>query len=163
MIKRDFLSLLDFSSDELKYVIERAKTLRKQHENGEVYQSLVGKTGALILTMSSTRTRVAFEAGFAQMGAKVIFLSPGDTQIGRGEPLEDLARVLSEMVDIIMIRFWVMATTCAILTLMLPSSGTLDCALAATIPISLTPIFWPTARTSSACLTREKPWKAHIW
>ena len=54
--------------------------------------------------MSSTRTRVAFEAGFAQMGAKVIFLSPSDTQIGRGEPLEDLARVLSEMVDIIMIR-----------------------------------------------------------
>ena len=104
MIKRDFLSLLDFSSDELKQVIERAKTLRKQHENGEIYQPLVGKTGALILTMSSTRTRVAFEAGFAQMGAKVIFLSPGDTQIGRGEPLEDLARVLSEMVDIIMIR-----------------------------------------------------------
>ena len=54
--------------------------------------------------MSSTRTRVAFEAGFSQMGANVIFLSPGDTQIGRGEPLEDLARVLSEMVDIIMIR-----------------------------------------------------------
>ncbi len=104
MIKRDFLSLLDFSSDELKHVIERAKTLRKQHENGEVYQPLVGKTGALILTMSSTRTRVAFEAGFTQMGASVIFLSPGDTQIGRGEPLEDLARVLSEMVDIIMIR-----------------------------------------------------------
>jgi ornithine carbamoyltransferase len=104
MIKRDFLSLLDFSSDELKYVIERAKTLRQQHERGEVYQPLVGKTGALILTMSSTRTRVAFEAGFSQMGANVIFLSPGDTQIGRGEPLEDLARVLSEMVDIIMIR-----------------------------------------------------------
>ena len=104
MIKRDFLSLLDFSSDELKQVIRRAKSLRKQHENGEVYQPLVGKTGALILTMSSTRTRVAFEAGFAQMGAKVIYLSPGDTQIGRGEPLEDLARVLSEMVDIIMIR-----------------------------------------------------------
>ena len=104
MIKRDFLSLLDFSSDELKHVIKRARSLRKQHENGEVYQPLVGKTGALILTMSSTRTRVAFEAGFAQMGAKVIFLSPSDTQIGRGEPLEDLARVLSEMVDIIMIR-----------------------------------------------------------
>jgi ornithine carbamoyltransferase len=104
MIKRDFLSLLDFSSDELKHVIKRAKSLRKQHENEEVYQPLVGKTGALILTMSSTRTRVAFEAGFAQMGAKVIFLSPSDTQIGRGEPLEDLARVLSEMVDIIMIR-----------------------------------------------------------
>ena len=65
MIKRDFLSLLDFSSDELKHVIKRAKSLRKQHESGEVYQPLVGKTGALILTMSSTRTRVAFEAGFA--------------------------------------------------------------------------------------------------
>lgn len=104
MIKRDFLSLLDFSSAELKHVIERAKTLRQQHERGEVYQPLVGKTGALILNMSSTRTRVAFEAGFAQMGAGIIFLNPNDTQIGRGEPLEDLARVLSEMVDIIMIR-----------------------------------------------------------
>ncbi len=102
--KRDFLSLLDFSADELRYVIQRGKTLRQQFERGDVYQPLIGKTGALILTMSSTRTRVAFEAGFAQMGAKVIFLSPGDTQIGRGEPLEDLARVLSEMVDIIMIR-----------------------------------------------------------
>ena len=104
MIKRDFLSLLDFSSAELKHVIERAKTLRQQHERGEVYQPLVGKTGALILNMSSTRTRVAFEAGFAQMGAGIIFLNPNDTQIGRGEPLEDLARVLSEMVDIVMIR-----------------------------------------------------------
>lgn len=104
MIKRDFLSLLDFSPDELQHVIKRAKVLRKQHENGDAYQPLTGKTGALILTMSSTRTRVAFEAGFSQLGANVIFLSPSDTQIGRGEPLEDLARVLSEMVDIIIIR-----------------------------------------------------------
>lgn len=72
MIKRDFLSLLDFSSDELKYVIERAKTLRQQHERSEVYQPLVGKTGALILTMSSTRTRVAFEAGFSQDRKSVV-------------------------------------------------------------------------------------------
>lgn len=104
MSKRDFLSLLDFSPEELNYVVGRAKTLRRQFAAGELYQPLVGKTGALILNMSSTRTRVAFEAGFGQMGAKVIFLSPGDTQIGRGEPLKDLARVLSEMVDIIMIR-----------------------------------------------------------
>jgi ornithine carbamoyltransferase len=75
--KRDFLSLLDFSSDELRYVIERGKTLRQQFERGEVEQPLIGKTGALILTMSSTRTRVAFEAGFAQMGAKRGFSQPG--------------------------------------------------------------------------------------
>ena len=106
MIKRDFLSLLDFSSDELKQVIERAKTLRKQHENGEIYRPLVGKTGALILTMSSTRVPGSgFRSGLcANGGQRLFFLSPGDTQIGRGEPLEDLARVLSEMVDIIMIR-----------------------------------------------------------
>lgn len=104
MTKRDFLSLLDFTSDELKYVVNRAKALRKMHAAGEVHQPLVGKTGALILQLSSTRTRVAFEAGFAQMGAKAIFLGSADTQIGRGEPIEDLARVLSEMVDIAMIR-----------------------------------------------------------
>jgi|TARA_B100000767_G_scaffold66979_1_gene63428 ornithine carbamoyltransferase len=102
--KRDFLSLLDFTSDELKYVINRAKNFRKMHAAGEIYQPLVGKTGALILQLSSTRTRVAFEAGFAQMGAHAIFLGSADTQIGRGEPIEDLARVLSEMVDIAMIR-----------------------------------------------------------
>ena len=104
MAKRDFLSLLDFTSDELKYVVNRAKAFRKMHTAGEVHQPLVGKTGALILQLSSTRTRVAFEAGFAQMGAHAIFLGSADTQIGRGEPIEDLARVLSEMVDIAMIR-----------------------------------------------------------
>ena len=104
MAKRDFLSLLDFTSDELKYVVNRAKAFRKMHAAGEVHQPLVGKTGALILQLSSTRTRVAFEAGFAQMGAHAIFLGSADTQIGRGEPIEDLARVLSEMVDIAMIR-----------------------------------------------------------
>jgi ornithine carbamoyltransferase len=104
MVKRDFLSLLDFTSEELKYVVNRAKNFRKMHAAGEVYQPLVGKTGALILQLNSTRTRVAFEAGLAQMGAHTIFLGSAETQIGRGEPVEDLARVLSEMVDIAMIR-----------------------------------------------------------
>mgnify|MGYP001825901573 CR=1 FL=1 len=104
MAKQDFLSLLDLPIEELEYLIQRGKQMRKMHEAGEVYQPLIGKTGWLILQMNSTRTRVAFEAGFAQMGGHALFLGTKETQIGRGEPISDLARVLSEMVDIIMIR-----------------------------------------------------------
>ena len=74
------------------------------HERGDVYQPLLGKTGILILQMNSTRTRVAFEAGMNQLGGHTINLSPDDSQLGRGEPIEDFARVASEMVDILMIR-----------------------------------------------------------
>jgi len=104
MAKRDFLSLLDFSIEDLDYLIQRGKRMREMHEAGETYQPLIGRTGALILQMSSTRTRVAFEAGLSQLGGHALFLGTQETQIGRGEPIEDLARVLSEMVDIIMIR-----------------------------------------------------------
>ena len=104
MAKRDFLSLLDFSSEELDYIIRRARKFREMHAAGEVYQPLVGKVGALVLRMSSTRTRVAFEAGLAQMGGHCIHLSDAGSQLGRGEPIEDMARVLSEMVDIVMVR-----------------------------------------------------------
>ena len=104
MSKRDFLSLLDFSKDELHYLIERAKQFRAMHENGEVYQPLIGRTAAIIMQLNSTRTRLAFEAGLAQLGAHAVFLTSKDSQMGRGEPIEDLARVLSEMVDIVMIR-----------------------------------------------------------
>lgn len=104
MLKRDFLSLLDFSIEELHYIIERSKVLRRKHEAREVYQPLVGKTGALILQMNSTRTRVAFEAGMAQMGGHTISLNTANSQLGRGEPVDDMAKVLSEMVDIIMVR-----------------------------------------------------------
>ena len=104
MSKRDFLSLLDFSKDELHYLIERAKQFRVMHERGEVYQPLVGRTAAIIMQLNSTRTRLAFEAGLAQLGAHAVFLTSKDSQMGRGEPIEDLARVLSEMVDIVMIR-----------------------------------------------------------
>ena len=74
------------------------------HENKVVYQPLTGKTAAIILQMESTRTRVGFEAGLAQLGAHPIFLSTKDTQLGRGEPISDLGKVLSEMVDLIVIR-----------------------------------------------------------
>ncbi len=104
MSKRDFLSLLDFSTDELHYLIERAKQFRLMHKNGEVYRPLVGRTAAIIMQLNSTRTRLAFEAGLAQLGVHAVFLTSKDSQMGRGEPIEDLARVLSEMVDIVMIR-----------------------------------------------------------
>lgn len=104
MSKRDFLTLLDCSSEELKQLIDRSAELKKLHTSGEVYQPFVGRTAAMILQLSSTRTRVAFEAGMNQLGGHAIFLGTSDTQLGRGESTEDMARVLSEMVDIVMIR-----------------------------------------------------------
>ena len=104
MPKQDFLSLLDLPFEDLDYLIHRGMRFRKMREAGEVYRPLVGRTGALILQMNSTRTRVAFQAGMAQLGGEALFLGVADTQIGRGEPTPDLARVLSEMVDIVMVR-----------------------------------------------------------
>ena len=104
MAKRDFLTLLDCSPAELGALTERAAELKRTHLAGENHRSLAGRTGALILQVSSTRTRVAFEAGMAQLGGQAIFLSPADTQLGRGEPISDTARVLSQMVDVAMIR-----------------------------------------------------------
>jgi ornithine carbamoyltransferase len=104
MKKKDFLSLLDFSRSELDSVIKRSSEFRQMHENKVVYQPLIGKTAAIILQMESTRTRVGFEAGLSQLGVHPIFLSTKDTQLGRGEPMSDLGKVLSEMVDLIVIR-----------------------------------------------------------
>lgn len=104
MAKRDFLSLLDFSIEELTYIVNRSREFRRMHEAKEIYQPFVGKTGALILQMNSTRTRVAFEAGMAQMGGHTIWLDTANSQLGRGESIDDMVKVLSEMVDIIMVR-----------------------------------------------------------
>ena len=104
MAKQDFLSLLDLPIEDLNYLIQRGQQMRQMYEAGTIYQPLVGRTGALVLNLNSTRTRVAFEAGFAQLGGHSLFLGPNVTQISRGEPTSDLARVLSQMVDIIMIR-----------------------------------------------------------
>ena len=104
MAKRDFLSLLDFSPEELKQVVARAGALKKAHLEGKGERSLTGKTAAMILELSSTRTRVAFEAGLHQLGGHVINLDTGSSQLGRGEPVVDTAQVLSGMVDLIIIR-----------------------------------------------------------
>tara|TARA_A100001037_G_scaffold291841_1_gene306375 strand:+ start:21558 stop:22463 length:906 start_codon:yes stop_codon:yes gene_type:complete len=100
--KRNFLSLLDCSPEELSHLVERAKTL-KQNRDWE-FRPLRGRTAVLILALHSTRTRVAFETGMNQLGGHTIVLNADDTQLGRGEPIEDTARVLSEMVDIAIIR-----------------------------------------------------------
>jgi len=101
---RHFLSLLDLSGDELRGLVARASALKALHYRGELYQPLAGKTLGMIFEKSSTRTRVSFEVGMVQLGGHALFLSPRDTQLGRGEPIEDAARVLSRMVDIVMIR-----------------------------------------------------------
>lgn len=104
MSARHFLSLTDLTADDLRTVIARATELKRLRRDGVAHETLRGKTLAMIFEKSSTRTRVSFEAGMAQLGGQSLFLSPRDTQLGRGEPIEDTARVLSRMVDIVMIR-----------------------------------------------------------
>lgn len=104
MTVRHFLTLTDLSSDELKTLLHRAIELRAMHRKGEIYEPLKNKVLAMVFEKSSTRTRVSFEAGMTQFGGHAIFLSPRDTQLGRGEPIEDSARVLSGMSDCIMVR-----------------------------------------------------------
>jgi ornithine carbamoyltransferase len=102
MNPRHFTSLLDVSSDELRTLIHRAIEL-KNHRDVD-YQPLKGQVMAMIFEKSSTRTRISFEAGMAHFGGSALFLSPRDTQLGRGEPLRDSAKVISSMVDCIMLR-----------------------------------------------------------
>lgn len=104
MTIRHFLTLTDLSSNELKTLLQRAIELKAMHRKGEIYEPLKNKVLAMIFDKSSTRTRVSFEAGMAHFGGHAIFLSPRDTQLGRGEPIEDSARVLSRMADCIMVR-----------------------------------------------------------
>ena len=101
---KHFLTLKDLTPAELKLLIQRAGELKKLHKHGDIYQPLKGKVLAMIFEKSSTRTRVSFESAMIQFGGGSIFLSPDDTQLGRGEPLEDSARVISSMVDAVMIR-----------------------------------------------------------
>ena len=104
MPARHFLTLKDLASQELEQLVLRAIELKKQVSSGQYDPILSGKVLAMVFEKSSTRTRVSFEAAMSQTGGHAIFLSPDDTQLGRGEPIEDTARVLSRMVDAIMIR-----------------------------------------------------------
>ena len=95
---------MDLTPDELRTLIARASELKKMQHAGEFHEPLKNRTLGMIFEKSSTRTRVSFEAGMTQLGGHALFLSPRDTQLGRGEPIEDSARVMSRMVDSIMIR-----------------------------------------------------------
>ena len=102
MTPRHFISLLDLSTDEFRALIQRAIELKNQR-NPE-FHPLKGQVLAMIFEKSSTRTRISFETGMAHFGGSALFLSPRDTQLGRGEPISDSAKVISSMVDGIMLR-----------------------------------------------------------
>ena len=101
---RHFRSLLDINKKEFIRIIERSIELKKEAAAGVINNSLSGKTMAMIFKKNSTRTRVAFETAMTTMGGHAIFLASDSTQISRGEELSDTAKVLSGMVDIIMVR-----------------------------------------------------------
>ncbi len=103
-MKRDFTKLLDISEKEGEYLLKRAHSLKRHRAAKRARLSLAGKTLAMIFEKASTRTRLSFEVGMRELGGHAIFLSPGETQIGRGEPVRDTARVLSRYVDAVMIR-----------------------------------------------------------
>jgi ornithine carbamoyltransferase len=98
------LTLADLTPAELNKLIQRAIELKQAHKRGERLTPLAGKVMAMVFEKSSTRTRVSFEAGMAQLGGSGMFLPPRDLQLDRGEPLEDTARVMSRMVDLVVIR-----------------------------------------------------------
>jgi ornithine carbamoyltransferase len=101
---RHFLQFSDFTTQEHEYVLERAALIKKKFKNFERHHSLADRTLAMIFEKASTRTRVSFEAGMYQLGGSVVHLTTGDSQLGRAEPIEDSAKVISRMTDIVMIR-----------------------------------------------------------
>lgn len=105
-----FLTLLDLKPEVCQQIIRRAIELKKMHREGVTHTPMLHKSLAMIFEKSSTRTRVSFESGMARMGGHALFLSSNDTQLGRGEPISDSARVISSMCDIVMIRTFAQKT-----------------------------------------------------
>lgn len=103
-MKKDLLKLLDLTPEEITAILNKADQLKYEKKHGIAQKYLEGKTLAMIFEKNSTRTRVSFEAGMFQLGGHALFLSGKESQIGRGEPIEDTARVLSRYCDGIMIR-----------------------------------------------------------
>ncbi|MBK7261408.1 MAG: ornithine carbamoyltransferase [Rubrivivax sp.] len=103
-LMKHFLQFKDLRTEEYAYLFDRARIIKTRFKNYERYQPLADRTLAMIFEKASTRTRVSFEAGMYQMGGSVVHLTTGDSQLGRAEPVEDSARVISRMVDIVMIR-----------------------------------------------------------
>jgi ornithine carbamoyltransferase len=101
---RHFLQFSDFTGAQIQHIIDRSRIIKDRFKRYQPYQPLTDRTLAMVFEKASTRTRVSFEAGMYQMGGSVIHLTTGDSQLGRAEPIEDTARVISRMVDLVMIR-----------------------------------------------------------
>jgi len=99
-----YLQFSDLSATDYAYIFDRAALIKKRFKAYEKHQPLVDRTMAMIFEKASTRTRVSFEAGMYQLGGSVVHLTTGDSQLGRAEPIEDSAKVISRMVDLVMIR-----------------------------------------------------------
>ncbi len=110
MSVRHFLSFMDYSPEELIGLIRRGSELKDLRNRGVLYEPLKSRVLGMVFEKASTRTRLSFEAGMIQLGGQAIFLSPRDTQLGRGEPIGDSARVMSRMLDGVMIRTFAHAT-----------------------------------------------------
>lgn len=104
MAIRHFLQFSDFSTEEHEWIFQRAAVIKRKFKKYEKYHPLADRTLAMIFEKASTRTRVSFEAGMYQLGGSVVHLTTGDSQLGRAEPIEDSAKVISRMVDLVMIR-----------------------------------------------------------
>jgi ornithine carbamoyltransferase len=104
MAIRHFLQFSDFGTEEHEWVFQRAAVIKRKFKKYEKYHPLADRTLAMIFEKASTRTRVSFEAGMYQLGGSVVHLTTGDSQLGRAEPIEDSAKVISRMVDLVMIR-----------------------------------------------------------
>jgi ornithine carbamoyltransferase len=112
-LMKHYLQFKDLRAEEYAYLFERARIIKTRFKNYERYQPLVDRTLAMIFEKASTRTRVSFEAGMYQMGGSVVHLTTGDSHLGRAEPVEDTARVISRMCDIVMIRTYEQAKIAA--------------------------------------------------
>ena len=103
-MKKDFLCLSDWSGEDLEKIFALAKDLKTKQQAGQQHHLLAGKTLGMLFEKSSTRTRVSFEVGMYQLGGHALFLASANTQMGRGEPIKDTARVMARYVDSVMIR-----------------------------------------------------------
>lgn len=104
MVIKHYLQFSDFTLDEYEHVIERTRVIKRKFKNYEPYHPLADRTLVMVFEKNSTRTRLSFEAGMHQLGGAAIYLNTRDSQLGRGEPIEDAAQVMSRMCDVIMIR-----------------------------------------------------------
>ena len=101
---RDFLTLMDFNKEEVEYFLDTAAELKRKQRMGEPHEYLKGKQVALIFEKQSTRTRISFQSGIAQLGAQSFYMKPDELQLSRGEPIKDTARVIDRYCDALVIR-----------------------------------------------------------